>query len=44
MHDGRGEAEEARRYYRSFVAQTRRGDPDLPEIMEAKAALQRLGG
>jgi len=44
LHDQRGEADEARRYYRSFVTTTRRGDPDLPEIVEARAALERLGG
>jgi tetratricopeptide (TPR) repeat protein len=44
MHDKRGEIGEAKRYYRSFVTMTRRGDQDLPEIVEARAALQRLGG
>ncbi len=44
LHDQRGEADEAQRYYRSFVTTTRRGDPDLPEIVEARAALERLGG
>jgi tetratricopeptide (TPR) repeat protein len=44
LHDQRGETEEARKYYRSFVTMTRRGDPDLPEIVEARAALERLGG
>ncbi len=44
LHDRRGETDEARRYYHSFLTQTRRGDPDLPEILEAREALERLGG
>ncbi len=44
MHDRRREEEEARAYYRSFLTMTRRGDPDLPEIVEAREALGRLGG
>lgn len=44
IHDGRGEVDEARSYYRHFLTITRAGDPDLPEIVEAKAALARLGG
>lgn len=44
LHDKRGESEEAKKYYRSFLTMTRRGEPDLPEIVEAKAALTRLGG
>jgi tetratricopeptide (TPR) repeat protein len=44
LHDERGEAEEAKKYYLSFLTMTRRGEPDLPEIVEAKAAMARLGG
>ncbi len=44
LHDERGEVDEAKRYYGSFLTMTRRGDPDLPEIVEAKAALARIEG
>jgi hypothetical protein len=44
LHDQRGDAGKALSYYRSFGATTRRGDSDLPEIVEARSALQRLGG
>jgi tetratricopeptide (TPR) repeat protein len=42
IHDQRGDTEQARAFYRSFVTMTQRGD-DLPEIREARAALERLG-
>jgi tetratricopeptide (TPR) repeat protein len=44
IYDERGEAEQARAYYRSYLTITREGDQDLPEIVEARAALARLGG
>jgi hypothetical protein len=44
IYDDRGDADQARAYYRSFLTITRAGDQDLPEIVEAKAALARLGG
>ncbi|HSG07043.1 MAG TPA: tetratricopeptide repeat protein, partial [Longimicrobiales bacterium] len=44
IHDSRGETEEALRLYRSFLTITRVGDQDLPEVMEAREALARLGG
>jgi hypothetical protein len=44
VHEQRGEIEEARSHYRRFLTITRSGDPDLPEVVEAKAALARLGG
>jgi tetratricopeptide (TPR) repeat protein len=44
IHEERGEKEDALRLYRGFLTITRAGDPDLPEIVEARAALARLGG
>jgi tetratricopeptide (TPR) repeat protein/TolB-like protein len=44
LHDDRGDADQARTYYRSFLTITREGNQDLPEIMEAREALERLGG
>ncbi|MCG6955797.1 MAG: hypothetical protein LJF04_07390 [Gemmatimonadetes bacterium] len=44
LHDERGETDDAKKYYRSFLTMTRRGEKDLPEIVEAKAAMARLGG
>jgi TolB-like protein len=40
MHEQLGQAEEARRYWASFVTLTQPGD-DLPRISEARAALAR---
>ncbi|MGW8268783.1 MAG: tetratricopeptide repeat protein [Longimicrobiales bacterium] len=34
--------DEARKYWERFLVITRSGDPDLPEVAEARAALQRL--
>lgn len=39
----RGDADQARTHYRSFLAVTRAGDQDLPEIVAAREALARLG-
>ena len=44
IHEHRGESDQARAYYRSFLTITREGDPDRPEIVEAREALARLGG
>jgi tetratricopeptide (TPR) repeat protein len=44
IHDERGEGDRARVYYQRFLTITRLGDPDLPEIAEAREALERLGG
>ncbi len=44
IHEGRGDTEQARAYYRSYLTITRSGDQDLPEIVEAREALARLGG
>ncbi len=44
LYDQRGDAAQALAFYRSFVTITREGDADLPEIREAHAALERLGG
>jgi tetratricopeptide (TPR) repeat protein len=37
-----GRPEEARRYWERFLVITRSGDPDLPQTVEAREALQRL--
>lgn len=42
IHDGRGDADDARAYYRSFLTITREGDQDLPEVAQAREALTRL--
>ncbi len=44
IYEQRGDAETARAYYAQFLSITNRGDQDLPEIVEARAALTRLGG
>jgi hypothetical protein len=44
LHEERGATEQARAYYRSYLTITRAGDQDLPEIVEAREALARLGG
>jgi len=44
IHEERGDTEQARAYYRSFLTITRSGDQDLPEIVAAREALARLGG
>ncbi|MDA1104833.1 MAG: hypothetical protein O2956_14700 [Gemmatimonadetes bacterium] len=44
IHESRGDIEQARVYYRSFLTITRAGDQDLPEIVQAKEALARLRG
>lgn len=40
IHDGRGDAEQARNHFAGFVTITREGDPELPEIQEARTALE----
>lgn len=42
IHDERGDAEQARAYYRRFLTITREGDQDLPEIVQAREAWERL--
>jgi tetratricopeptide (TPR) repeat protein len=44
LYEERGDTDQARRHYRNFVTATARGDEDLPEIVEAREALARLGG
>lgn len=44
IFEERGDMEQARKHYRSFVTMTRLGDPDLPEIVAAREALVRVGG
>jgi len=44
IHEERGDTEQARTYYRSYLTITRSGDQDLPEIVAAREALTRLGG
>ena len=44
IYEDRGDAGQAAAYYRSFLEQTRAGDRDLPQIVGASAALERLGG
>lgn len=44
IYDQRGDSDQARTYYQSFLTATREGDQDLPEIVEAREALVRLGG
>ncbi len=44
IHEERGDVDQARAYYESFLTITREGEQDLPEIVEAKEALARLGG
>jgi tetratricopeptide (TPR) repeat protein len=44
IYDERGDVDQARSYYRRFLTITRAGDQALPEIVEAKAVLARLGG
>lgn len=44
IHESRGDAQEARDLYRSFLTITREGDQELPEIVAAREALDRLGG
>lgn len=44
IYDSRGDAEQAREYYRSFLTINRSGDQDLAEIGEAREALARLEG
>jgi hypothetical protein len=43
-YEGRGDTARAREAWRHFVATTRTGDGDLPQIRTARAALARLGG
>ncbi|MBT8337183.1 MAG: hypothetical protein KJO11_11310 [Gemmatimonadetes bacterium] len=43
--EARGDDDEARRYWRSFVTLTAEGDPErTPRIREGREALERLGG
>jgi tetratricopeptide (TPR) repeat protein len=42
LHDQRGDADQALAYYTSFLTMTQRGDPHLPEIVEAREAVARL--
>jgi len=44
IHDQRGDTEQARAYYRSYLTITRAGEQDLSEVVEAREALARLGG
>jgi tetratricopeptide (TPR) repeat protein len=44
IYDERAETDLARDFYRRFLTITRAGDQDLPEIVEAKAALAGLDG
>jgi tetratricopeptide (TPR) repeat protein len=44
IYEQRGDTEQAIEYYRTFMEITRAGDPDLPDIVEAREALARLGG
>ncbi len=44
IYDSRGDSEQAQEYYRSFLTINRAGDQDLTEIVEAREALDRLGG
>lgn len=44
IYESRGDPEQARSYYRSFLTITREGDQQLPEIEAAREAFARLGG
>jgi tetratricopeptide (TPR) repeat protein len=42
LSEAAGRHEEARKYWERFLTITRRGDQDLPQVVEAKEALARL--
>jgi tetratricopeptide (TPR) repeat protein len=42
LSEAAGRPDEARKYWERFLVITRSGDPDLPQVVEARAALDRL--
>lgn len=43
-YEARGDTARALEHWQHFVSLTRRGDADLPQIQEAREAVERLGG